>query len=69
MNNNLIQRNIMLVGSVESIQKIIREKDKKHFYEIHRTLIKLDNLKKNFEVKFYTDNLTNAELSLKEIIN
>ena len=59
---------IKLPDTFEDYKKIIREKDKKHFYEIHRTLIKLDNLKKNFEVKFYTDNLTNAELSLKEII-
>ena len=34
MNNNLIQRNIMLVGSIESIEKILKEKkDTIHIYK------------------------------------
>ena len=34
MNNNIIQRNIMLVGTVESIQKIIKERgDKINIYK------------------------------------
>jgi len=42
MNNNIIQRNIMLVGSVESIYKIIKEKkDTIHIYKC--CLIKIDN--------------------------
>ena len=34
MNNNLIQRNIMLVGSIDSIAKILKEnKDKINIYK------------------------------------
>ena len=44
MNNNLIQRNIMLVGSVESIQKILKEKkDKINIYKC--CLVKSDDKK------------------------
>ena len=47
MDNNAIQRNIMLVGSVDSIQKIIREKkDKINIYKC--CLIKSDD-KKSFD--------------------
>jgi len=42
MNNNIIQRNIMLVGTVESIEKILKEKkDKINIYKC--CLIKSDN--------------------------
>ena len=42
MNNNVIQRNIMLVGTVESIEKILKEnKDKINIYKC--CLIKSDN--------------------------
>ena len=42
MNNNIIQRNIMLVGSVESIDKMLKEKkDTIHIYKC--CLIKIDN--------------------------
>ena len=60
MNNNLIQRNIMLVGSVESIQKIIREKgDKINIYKC--CLIKSDekktieNARINLKIPVFTD--------------
>ena len=44
MNNNLIQRNIMLVGSIDSIQKILKEKnDKINIYKC--CLIKNENEK------------------------
>jgi len=43
MNNNVIQRNIMLVGSIESIEKILEErKDKINIYKC--CLIKADNV-------------------------
>ena len=43
MNNNIIQRNIMLVGPVESIEKILKEqKDKINIYKC--CLIKSDNI-------------------------
>ena len=43
MNNNIIQRNIMLVGSIESIQKILNEKkDQINIYKC--CLIKNDNI-------------------------
>ena len=43
MNNNIIQRNIMLVGPVESIQKILKEKkDQINIYKC--CLIKNDNI-------------------------
>ena len=43
MNNNVIQRNIMLVGSVEDIQKILKEKkDQINIYKC--CLIKNDNI-------------------------
>ena len=43
MNNNIIQRNIMLVGPVESIEKILKEKkDNINIYKC--CLIKFDNL-------------------------
>ena len=42
MNNNVIQRNIMLVGTIEDIEKIIREKkDKINIYKC--CLVKNDN--------------------------
>jgi lipopolysaccharide/colanic/teichoic acid biosynthesis glycosyltransferase len=60
MNNNLIQRNIMLVGSVESIQKIIREKgDKINIYKC--CLIKnddkkaIENARINLKIPVFTD--------------
>ena len=54
MNNNLIQRNIMLVGTVESIEKILKEKkDKINIYKC--CLIKSDN----------KDTLEKARMSLK----
>ena len=60
MNNNLIQRNIMLVGSVESIQKIIREKgDKINIYKC--CLIRsddkkvLENARTNLKIPVFTD--------------
>ena len=44
MNNNVIQRNIMLVGTVESIEKILKEKkDKINIYKC--CLIKSDKIK------------------------
>ena len=43
MNNNIIQRNIMLVGSIESIQRILNEKkDQINIYKC--CLIKNDNI-------------------------
>ena len=43
MNNNMIQRNIMIVGSVESIEKILKEKkDNINIYKC--CLIKNDNI-------------------------
>ena len=43
MNNNIIQRNIMLVGSIEDIQKILKEKkDQINIYKC--CLIKNDNI-------------------------
>ena len=60
MNNNVIQRNIMLVGSTEDIEKILREKkDKINIYKC--CLIKNDNkgsLKKarmNLKIPVFTD--------------
>ena len=60
MNNNLIQRNIMLVGSVESIQKIIREKgDKINIYKccLIRSNDKkvLENARTNLKIPVFTD--------------
>ena len=54
MNNNVIQRNIMLVGSIESIEKILKEqKDKINIYKC--CLIKPDNI----------DSLEKARMLLK----
>jgi len=60
MNNNIIQRNIMLVGTVESIEKILKEKkDQINIYKC--CLIKNDNkdtLKKtrmNLKIPVFTD--------------
>ena len=47
MNNNLIQRNIMLVGSIESIQKILKEKKDK--INIYKCCIIKSNDKKALE--------------------
>jgi lipopolysaccharide/colanic/teichoic acid biosynthesis glycosyltransferase len=62
MNNNLIQRNIMLVGSVDAIQKILKEKEKSDKINIYKCcLIKSDNkeaLKKarmNLKIPVFTD--------------
>ena len=60
MNNNLIQRNIMLVGSFESIEKILKEKkDKINIYKC--CLIKSDNsnslekARMSFKIPVFTD--------------
>ena len=60
MDNNAIQRNIMLVGSVDSIQKILREKkDKINIYKC--CLIKSDNknsfdqARSNLKIPVFTD--------------
>ena len=54
MNNNVIQRNIMLVGTIESIEKILKEKkDKINIYKC--CLIKSDK----------KDTLERARMSLK----
>ena len=60
MNNNLIQRNIMLVGSIESIQKILSEKkDKINIYKC--CLIKsskeidLKKARTNLKIPVFTD--------------
>jgi len=60
MNNNLIQRNIMLVGSIESIQKILKEeKDKINIYKC--CLIKsnkeldLKKVRTNIKIPVFTD--------------
>ena len=50
VNNNTIQRNIMLVGTVESIEKILKEeKDKINIYKC--CLIKFDNVSSLDEAK------------------
>ena len=47
MNNNIIQRNIMLVGSVDNIEKILKEKkDQINIYKC--CLIKNDNINELF---------------------
>ena len=43
-------------------------KEKKYFYEIHRTLIKLDNLKKIYSVEFYANKLNRKDIKLKNLI-
>ena len=60
MNNNLIQRNVMLVGSIKSIQKILNEKkDKINIYKC--CLIKSDDEKTlekarmNLKIPVFTD--------------
>ena len=60
MNNNVIQRNIMLVGTVESIEKILKEKkDQINIYKC--CLIKIDNknslerARMNLKIPVFTD--------------
>ena len=60
MNNNIIQRNIMLVGTVESIEKILKEnKDKINIYKC--CLIKsdkkntLENARMHLKIPVFTD--------------
>ena len=60
MNNNTIQRNIMLVGTVESIEKILKEnKDKINIYKC--CLIKsdkkntLENARMHLKIPVFTD--------------
>jgi lipopolysaccharide/colanic/teichoic acid biosynthesis glycosyltransferase len=62
MNNNLIQRNIMLVGSVEAIQKILKEKDHSDKINIYKCCLIRSNddetLKKarlNLKIPVFTD--------------
>ena len=60
MNNNLIQRNVMLVGSIESIQKILRTKeDKVNIYKcclINSNDKKaLENARINLKIPVFTD--------------
>jgi len=60
MNNNLIQRNIMLVGSVESIEKILKEK--KDTINIYKCCLireendqSLDKARKIIKIPVFTD--------------
>ena len=60
MNNNLIQRNVMLVGSIESIQKILRTKeDKVNIYKcclINSNDKKaVENARMNLKIPVFTD--------------
>jgi CelD/BcsL family acetyltransferase involved in cellulose biosynthesis len=59
---------IELSNSFNEYKENIKKKDKKHFYELHRTLIKESNLKEKFKVIFLPKDLNNDEIKFKDII-
>ena len=59
---------IKLPDTYEKYKNNIRDKDKKHFYEIHRTSIKLSNLEKKSSLIFEVNNSFEKIFELKEII-
>ena len=59
---------IDLPNTFQSYLNIIKKKDKKHHYEIHRTMIKNNKLKKDYSVKFLVDESKSSEIDLKKII-
>ena len=45
-----------------------KNKDKKKYYEIHRTLLKAEKLKKNFNVSFHVEKFPENRVNFREII-
>ena len=59
---------ILLPDSFQEYLKNQKNKDKKKYYEIHRTLLKAEKLKKNFNVSFHVEKLSESKVSFREII-
>ena len=60
---------IDLLDNFEEYKKNIFEINKNYHYEIHRTLLKKDKLKKNYNLKFEINNLQDTDLKLEKIID
>ena len=59
---------IFLPNDYESYINEIKLKDKAHHYELHRTSIKLNKLKENFNVSFVISDTHSEKIIFKEII-
>ena len=59
---------IFLPNNYESYINEIKLKDKAHHYELHRTSIKLNKLKENFNVTFVISDTHSDKIIFKEII-
>jgi CelD/BcsL family acetyltransferase involved in cellulose biosynthesis len=60
---------IQLQNSFDDYKDQIKKKDKKHFYEVHRTLIKFDKLKKIAKINFFVEDSYKNEIEVKKLIN
>ena len=59
---------ILLPDNYDIYKKDIKQKDKKHFYEIHRTSIKLSNLEKDYTLDFEVTNLNDGKYEFNYLI-
>jgi len=59
---------IELKNKFDDYKEEIKKKDKKHHYEVHRTLLKLEKLKNLYSYKFSVKNSFENNINFKEII-
>lgn len=59
---------IILPSTFEFYKQDILKKSKNHHYEIHRTLLKKEKLKKNYQINFDINILNNSELKIDKLI-
>ncbi len=59
---------ILLPDNFEEYLEDQKHKDKKKYYEIHRTLLKAEKLKKNFNVSFHVEKFPENKVNFREII-
>lgn len=59
---------IILPSTFEFYKQDILKKSKNHHYEIHRTLLKKEKLKKNYQINFDINILSNSELKVDKLI-
>ena len=60
--------NVLITKTFSDYKNAIKDKDKRHYYELHRTLLKFEKLKENEEVFFKVDSSKEGILSLKDHI-
>ena len=60
---------IILNKTFSNYKEEIKKKDKRHHYELHRTLIKKENLEKKYKISFKVFDSDNHRLDLEKLIN